>query len=304
MAAEDARPLLPAAVIADLERKQPWRHALIAGGHALLLAAAMAMAITAPTLPVALAASVLVGVLLFGCTILLHETTHGNVFARPRPLATRLLAFAYAAPVGIAPSQFRRWHGDHHRHLGSAGDPKRTHLSPRRRSRWLKLAYFSPLLFPLYFTAAARAGRDYPGELRRRIARERTLVAAIHLAALVLLGAVAGWRGILLGHLVPLLVVFPVVFALNRIGQHYWIDDRDPLLVGTRVDANPAWHWMFLWSNFHLEHHWYPDVPFYRLAELNRELRPFFRGRGWPSRSYTTLLRGWLIENRAPHTRW
>ena len=41
------------------------------------------------------------------------------------------------------------------------------------------------------------------------------------------------------------------------------------------------WEIVYLWSNYHLEHHYFPAVPFYRLRELNAALTPFFeRGRG------------------------
>ena len=66
------------------------------------------------------------------------------------------------------------------------------------------------------------------------------------------------------------------------------------------------WFWdaAFLNSNYHLEHHYFPSVPLYRLAALNRRLRPFWQGIGHPSRSYPTLLWKWFVENRAPHTNW
>jgi fatty acid desaturase len=90
------------------------------------------------------------GFTVFNFTVLLHEVLHHNVFQRRHPLAERVLGFLYAVPSGIAPSQFTRWHLDHHAELGSdEDDPKRHHLSPKRNARWYKLLYATPALFPI-----------------------------------------------------------------------------------------------------------------------------------------------------------
>ena len=82
------------------------------------------------------------------------------------------------------------------------------------------------------------------------------------------------------------------------------MDKTDPAKWGTRVDGNPVTNFLFLQSNHHIEHHYFPRVPLYRLPALNRRLRPFWDGIGHPSRSYPKLLWKWFVENRAPHTNW
>jgi fatty acid desaturase len=68
----------------------------------------------------------------------------------------------------------------------------------------------------------------------------------------------------------------------------------------------PSWFWnlAYLWSNFHLEHHYYPGVPFYNLPRLHRALQPFFRKKGMKTRTYGQLLYRYLILNGRPHTNW
>ena len=63
----------------------------------------------------------------------------------------------------------------------------------------------------------------------------------------------------------PYLVVFPAAFALNRLGQHYDIDPDDVARWSTRMRPSILWDFVFLWSNYHLEHHYFPRVPFYNL---------------------------------------
>ena len=59
--------------------------------------------------------------------------------------------------------------------------------------------------------------------------------------------------------------MFPVAFTLNRLGQHYDIDPADPAKWSTLVKRSWFWDYAFLFSNYHLEHHYFPGVPFYNL---------------------------------------
>ena len=246
------------------------------------------------------------GLFAFNGTVLLHEVLHGLVFRTHRPTWERLLALLYAAPSGIAPSQFTRWHLDHHAELGDpSADPKRHHLSPRRNSRLIKLLYWTPALFPIYFRAARREAAGYPLELRRRIAAERWTAIVLHLGLVVALVVSSGWAVWLRVHGLPLLVAFPVWFALNRLGQHYDIDPADPARWGTLMKRSPyLWDLIFLWSNYHLEHHYFPGVPAYRLPALRRALTGFLARRGIPERGYGELVWHWLVRNRLPHANW
>ena len=70
--------------------------------------------------------------------------------------------------------------------------------------------------------------------------------------------------------------MFPVAFTLNRLGQHYDIDPTDPAKWGTLMRGNWFWDFAFLNSNYHLEHHYFAGVPFYRLPALQRALGPFY----------------------------
>ena len=64
------------------------------------------------------------------------------------------------------------------------------------------------------------------------------------------------------------------------------------------------WDFAFLWSNYHLEHHYFPGVPFYNLPGLRRLLDPYFQKKGMRPRGYARLLYQYLVLNKAPHTFW
>ena len=73
--------------------------------------------------------------------------------------------------------------------------------------------------------------------------------------------------------IIPVFFVFPIAFTLNRLGQHYDIDPSDPAKWGTLMKGHWFWDFAFLNSNYHLEHHYFPGVPFYRLPALQAALR-------------------------------
>lgn len=296
---------LPRDLLKDLHARSGWRHALVAARHVLVgvLCAWLCATYTEPW--IWLPSAAVQGTVILGFIILLHDTIHEAVFARRRPLATRLLMLAYGLPSAISSSQFRRWHLDHHRQLGSAtDDPKRYYLSPRRNARWWKALYMTPVLFAIYARAATQAASDYEPELRRAILLERLGNVAVHLAVVALLWQYAGADVLLRAYVAPVFLFFPAAFMLNRIGQHYWVDESDPAKWGTRVDGNWLVRFLFLNSNHHMEHHYYPSVPLYRLPELNRGLRPFWDGIGHPNRTYRQLLWGWFVRNEVAHTNW
>ncbi len=296
---------LPRELLKQLHAKTPARHFLVAIRQFAILGLATWGLIRFEHPAIWIPLAVLQGFTVFNFTVLLHEVLHRLVFERPRPVLERLLGLAYAIPSGIAASQFTKWHLDHHAELGSSlGDPKRHHLSPKRNERWFKLLYATPALFPIYFRAAARETGTYPPELQHVIRRERLASIGAHLLVLgVIWWGLGGWAA-LRAYVVPVFFVFPIAFTLNRLGQHYDIDPAEPARWSTLMKGSWFWDFLFLNSNYHLEHHYFPGVPFYHLPRLQRELIPFFERHRIPWRTYPQLVKGWLIDNHAPHTNW
>ena len=299
------RAALPKDELKSLHRIQAWRHFLLVARHsALFFGCAWALyAFSNPLIWIPLA--ILQGFHILGFIILLHDQIHGLIFRKKHPLWEHLLGLYYALPSGISATQFDVWHNDHHRELGSdTSDPKRAYLSPRKNSRWTKFLYFTPALFVIYARAAKQEVASYPPEIQRRIRNERLGNVAIHLAVALGLGFGLGWDVLLRVHIIPLFFCFPPAFILNRLGQHYDVNPDDVAAWSTLVNGNPVWRFLMLNSNHHIAHHYYQSVPLYNLPRLNRMLQPFFRENGIPNRTYTRLLVGWFIQNKAPHTNW
>ena len=310
-AAKSFRGALSGAVDAEtlraLHAVRPGRHFLVLARQLAVLAAAVYVILRWGDLAyVWIPASVAIGFVIFDFTVFLHEVVHEVVVPQRKSWVHRVLGHLYALPSGLSFSQFRRWHLDHHDNLGTVdGDPKRHYLTPKIVTRSYKALYLTPALFPIYFRAARLAGAAYAPALRRRIAWERRAAVSLHLAIAALLVWGLGWPAALKLHLLPVFVVFPVAFTLNRLGQHYDVDPRDPAHWGTLIRPSPLlWDRVYLWSNYHLEHHYFPRVPFYNLPKLHRALGGFFDERGIRPRRYGGLLWDWLVRNRVPHTDW
>jgi len=288
-----------------LHCKNGWRHGIVAARQFGIFGLATWGLIHFEHPLIWIPLAVVQGFTIFNFTILLHEVVHHTVFEGRRPGAERVLGLLYAIPSGISPSQFTRWHLDHHAGLGSdVDDPKRHHLSPKVNKRWYKLLYCTPALFPIYFRAARRESVSYDLPLQQRIGRERQLSTAAHLLAIAVVWYFFGFYAALRTNIIPVFFVFPIAFTLNRLGQHYDVDPTDPAKWGTLMRGHWFWDFAFLNSNYHLEHHYFAGVPFYRLPELQRALAPFYARHRMRWQNYSGLLYGWLVENRAPHTDW
>jgi fatty acid desaturase len=296
---------IPVDALRELHRKRPLLHAVIALANLGALVGAAVAAVHLGVWYFWLPCAFVIGFAVFNCTVLLHEVVHRAVLEVSSERGYRFLGLLYAVPSGISSSQFTRWHLDHHAGLGSDDDdPKRHYLSPKINARWLKFLYFTPALFPIYFRAAAKETAAYEPELRRRIARERLGTIAFQLSVLAAIAWIGGWAIALKLYIVPVFFVFPIAFALNRLGQHYDIDPSDPAKWSTLMKASWFWDPVFLFSNYHLEHHYFPGVPFYNLPRLQRLLLPFYEKRGMIARGYGELVWRYLILNRKPHTNW
>src|SRR5262245_61344823 len=268
---------VPLEELRELHRREPAVHLLYAARQFAIVAACTVVLWHSSHPLIWIPAALLQGFTFFNMTTLLHEVVHNSVFRRTQPRWERALGLVYAITSGISASQFTRWHLDHHDNLGSdEDDPKRHWLSPRRNARWFKLLYCTPVLMPLYFRAAAQEARSYPPDLRGMIKRERIATIVIQLSVAALLYA-AGGAGVMARiWAVPYFLVFPVAFTLNRLGQHYNIDPTHPLKWSTVMKPSRLWDFLFLYSNYHAEHHYFPGVPFYNLRKAHFALRPLY----------------------------
>jgi fatty acid desaturase len=301
----ELRDAVPHELLKELHRRSGARHLAYAARQFAIIGACGFALWHVTNLLLWAPLAVLQGFTFFNMTTLLHEVVHRSVFDRRHPAAERLLGLVYASTSGISASQFTRWHLDHHDNLGSwEDDPKRHWLSPKRNARWYKLLYCTPALIPIYFRAAAGESRSYPPELRRTITLERLFTVAFQLGVAAALVHFGGWGVLARVWAVPYFLVFPVAFTLNRLGQHYDIDPSHPLKWSTVMAPSRVWDFLFVYSNYHAEHHYFQSVPFYNLRKLHLQLRPLYGRLGLKPHTYREIAWDWFVWNRAPHSDW
>src|SRR5258708_7866523 len=179
---------VPTDALRELHQKRPLLHALVATANFAALALAGVAIVHFQAWYIWVPCAVVAGFAVFDFTVLLHEVVHRAVLTKASERGYRILGLLYAMPSGISAAQFTRWHLDHHAGLGSPEeDPKRHYLSPKINARWLKILYFTPALFPIYFRAAKRESVAYEPEVQRRIARERLATILFQLGVLGLI---------------------------------------------------------------------------------------------------------------------
>ncbi|NNF06389.1 MAG: hypothetical protein HKN21_06485 [Candidatus Eisenbacteria bacterium] len=291
--------------IQEVHKRAAWKHFAIVLQQTILLIGLgiLAYNITNPWIWAPLA--LFQGFVILSFIILLHEQIHNAIFSKKRPFIERLLGMYYGLPSSISPSQFKRWHLDHHNELGSTtDDPKRAYLSPKKNTPWFKALYMTPALFVIYSIASSKEAKSYPKKLVLTMVAERVVLLGCHVALLLWLVQSGGWDAWFRVHGAPLFLAFPFAFTLNRLGQHYAIDPEDPAKWATLVNSNKFWDWLFVYSNLHLEHHYLVGVPCYNLPKLNRMLQPFYRDIGHEPYGYGKLLYNWFVKNAEPHTQW
>ena len=94
-------------------------------------------------------------------------------------------------------------------------------------------------------------------------------------AALLVSSIVLGfWKLIVLYWIVPLVTVFLAIRYIRNVAEHYAVEHENVLNESRTVVASLWELWLIApWGlNYHLEHHLFPSVPCFRLAELHRLL--------------------------------
>lgn len=230
---------------------------------------------------------------LHGISLFTHEAVHGTL-ARRRGL-NALLGAACAIPVLQNFSAYRVLHLRHHRDLGGHDDPD--HYANYTRWSWMVfLMNWLRLLvgYPVYITAIPLLG------FKHGTWRDRRGILLEIAATLLLCGLLAYWlpAGLLLhGWLIPMVFINFMV-NVRGMSQHTLLPEADDEIRGTRsILTGPVVAFFMCNENYHLEHHLYPGVPWYRLPQVHAALRQELVARGAPYiGSYSAFVKEFVIH--------
>jgi fatty acid desaturase len=301
---------LPAAKVKELSVLQPWR-ALAATAEAwIAIAVAIAVCSYAWHPALYLIAVIVIGSCQHALLILGHDASHYRI------LSTRWQNDLFANiflmwPTFASVEGFRKFHGTHHQYTGLPNDGNRhiwyTHdaageLAPDWKFPKTKLGLAWVLLrrgaflTGLFWIVRGLVGSTLipsPGWMR---AARFALYASVA-AALSYLG---GWYAFLLYWIVPFCTWHIVAQYIRLICEHSAVESEEEEYSITRSTIPTLLESLFILPcnvGYHLEHHWYPSVPFYNLPKLHEALmaREGFRRNAIVRRSVLTSL-GECIE--------
>lgn len=204
-----------------------------------------------------------------------HELSHATVFK------TKWLNEAFGRLIGLIvlfPRDFDLiQHSAHHQYTQNwekDGELARVPYTLRSYLLWLSgVTYWVTRVQRILRFVAGRVPEPYvrPDQHHIVIREARWMLAGYAVIALVSLAA-QSWAAVLLW-LAPMLVMKPVHQLQNTI-EHLGLSHEDDILRNTRsTRTNAVMRWLCWQMPYHTAHHAFPSVPFWRLRELDAELK-------------------------------
>ncbi len=220
-----------------------------------------------------LVASTLATMASFAAFTPMHDASHQSVSRNDIVNNTigRLCGFTLGAPLAA----FRYVHLEHHKHTNDpARDPD--YYAGRGRAWQLPLRWLTQDLH--YYIRILRAWRRRPRSERIEIVIHFTSTGG----AIALLVAAGFGYEVIFAWLVPARVAIGVLsFAFDYLphAPHQALASENRY-AATRVIEAPGLTPLLLYQNYHLIHHLYPGVPFYRYRAIFEERRSTLEAKG------------------------
>jgi fatty acid desaturase len=300
--------------IRTLSRVSDGRAAWAIARQWLVIAVTLALALAIPHWLVWMLAGAIIATRQMTLLVLMHEAVHYHLFSNRR--WNEVVSDLFCAfPMHFTTAGFRLQHLQHHRSPNTPDDPywmntqvdPHTWIFPQRPREVLRIFLFD--LLGLHVPRWFRIGAPWTYFYRLLSGAEPRITTAEHLRYLGFLGALVtvlalthGWVPYLLLWALPSLTIGMAMFRMRALGEHCF----DPtthelngvrLIEGTLLERHSI---APLNINYHLEHHYFPSVPYYHLPAIRELLatqgfyeegRNYFRTYLGPRRG----VLGWLM---------
>ncbi len=210
--------------------------------------------------------------------ILMHEAVHFRLFKSKR-LNEIVGDLLLAWPCLVSMRSFSRNHLAHHRHLNTVEDPDivRKQNDPewrfpmqRRKLTRMILKQFTGLGFVYLVQVFRSLDKNTADETRLyKLARTGFYVAAA--GVIIYMGA---FKLFVLYWAAPFLTWLMFIFRIRTMSEHPKIERTSAYTTSLEYKLGLLERMLVTpkYAFFHIEHHAYPSVPFYRLPELHRAL--------------------------------
>lgn len=240
---------------------------------------------------------------------LIHEFAHYRVI-RNKTLSDYIGNIVVGWPIFFTIGGYRLNHLAHHRYLNTDQDPD-----------WTAKVGTRKFTFPQEKRTMVRSLLEYLvvvgtiadlSVIVPRLSKKGTATRAEKYARLGFYAALAtvltvfgAWMLFLKYWIVPFLTFFFLFLYVRSVAEHFGSLEYEDEITGTRTVIPHHWEKLFFSPHnvgYHLEHHLYPNVPYYNLPALHDELMKDdeFRARGRITKGYTTgLMRECLLPEAA-----
>ncbi|WP_260958562.1 fatty acid desaturase family protein [Pseudomonas citri] len=244
----------------------------------VLILCAAGMAIQAESIFATLLAILFIGTRQHALLILMHEFSHRQ-FSRTRPVLNDTLGdLLTALPFTITLFGFRRDHTAHHLHTATDRDPNWVSCKGQERFTFPKstldmlglllkhgIGLYTLHEFKTALVTSRMASQCPPST------HYRQWIFAIAVAAL--LTGFNLWLAVAVYWLLPMFTVLMVLLYWRDVAEHFAI--AQPEHDVSRTVIAPWWERLLIAPHgvgFHAEHHLYPAVPGFRLAQVHAAL--------------------------------
>lgn len=213
---------------------------------------------------------------------------------------------AYCFLPTISSTFFRAYHGmHHHQFFQGTDDPKSTHFVPKNRARSTRMKFWGPGLVKVFTDLRVQVMPVLPKDVQKAAKLEQMVNKTCHFLFMVWCIYTCGFSFWMKIHFIPHLFWFPVGFMINRCGQHYSCNPKDSALQSTNCIGNWFWDMCHLYSEYHVEHHTFAEVPAYNLKFQNSVLKEnVYKKIDLPQFTFFNLCWGWVVQNRKVYTVW
>ena len=289
-----------------LSALSPWRTALAIVTDWAVIAAAIAISQWSGSWLVYVLSVAVIAGRMHGFAGLMHDFAHYRFIAN-KALSDAIGDLVLAWPLLATVEGYRRNHLAHHRYTNTDKDPDWVIKLGTREFTFPQEMRFAVLNILGYFVGVSSI-RDLRSALKRMQAddpftrRYKLVRLGYYLAVLALVTWTGSWAAFALYWLVPYFTLLFLFLYVRSVAEHFGATmDHSRELSASRTVIPHVWETWFLAPHnlaYHLDHHLYPSVPFYRLPELHRALmaNEAYRSGAHVTRGYVTgLLREvWL----------
>lgn len=221
--------------------------------------------------------------------LLMHDAAHGRLF-ESRTVNDRVTQLFCAGPILIPLYTYKRGHLKHHQDPLTPGDPDIILIGgyPTSRNKLLRkllqdlsgLSYIKFLRFFAYQakrhrrSAAKRSGSPDPTEKISRNFVTASIVSSNGLLLGILWALGHPWLYFILWT-IPSMTFLQCYLRVRGLAEHAGYGPNPNQMLNARTIVNPLQTFLVAPHNvnYHIEHHIYPSIPFFRLPSAHRLLK-------------------------------